>query len=113
MQTLFAPRLLWYGMPPGRLQRGLEVTTGRTDGDRRDVGGGRRERDLRDEVREHGLQPSVLGGCKGAGLGGPGRGWRAVVELVLQGLGRLVTPGPDRARLRRTPHTVTTREVSP
>jgi osmoprotectant transport system permease protein len=35
------------------------------------------------------------------------------VELVLQGLGRLVTPGPDRLRLRRTPHTPreTTREA--
>jgi osmoprotectant transport system permease protein len=35
-----------------------------------------------------------------------------VVELVLQGLGRLVTPGPDRLRLRRTP-TPITREARP
>jgi osmoprotectant transport system permease protein len=34
------------------------------------------------------------------------------VELVLQGLGRLVTPGPDRLRLRRTPHTPIPRETT-
>jgi osmoprotectant transport system permease protein len=36
-----------------------------------------------------------------------------VVELVLQGLGRLVTPGPDRLRLRREPDPVPTREARP
>jgi osmoprotectant transport system permease protein len=51
--------------------------------------------------------PQVLGGALVVAL------LSVVVELVLQGLGRLVTPGPDRARLRREPHTVTTREVSP
>ena len=51
--------------------------------------------------------PQVLGGALIVAV------LSIVVELVLQGLGRLVTPGPDRARLRRTPHTVTTREVSP
>jgi osmoprotectant transport system permease protein len=51
--------------------------------------------------------PQVLGGAVVVAV------LSIVVELVLQGLGRLVTPGPDRARLRRTPHTVTTREVSP
>ena len=51
--------------------------------------------------------PQVLGGALIVAV------LSIVVELVLQGLGRLVTPGPDRARLRRAPHTVTTREVSP
>ncbi|WP_328309843.1 ABC transporter permease [Actinomycetospora sp. NBC_00405] len=51
--------------------------------------------------------PQVLGGALVVAV------LSIVVELVLQGLGRLVTPGPDRARLRRTPHTVTTREASP
>ncbi len=51
--------------------------------------------------------PQVLGGALVVAV------LSIVVELVLQGLGRLVTPGPDRARLRRAPHPVTTREVSP
>lgn len=51
--------------------------------------------------------PQVLGGALVVAV------LSIVVELVLQGLGRLVTPGPDRARLRRAPRSVTTREVSP
>ena len=51
--------------------------------------------------------PQVLGGALVVAV------LSIVVELVLQGLGRLVTPGPDRARLRRAPRPVTTREVSP